>query len=786
VTTETPETAIDPVCGMTVKTATAKHTAEHAGATVYFCAASCKARFEADPAAFPGAPAARAPRGRALPLASAPHAHRPEPPPAAPGGTWTCPMHPEVVRDGPGDCPLCGMALEPRGVAPDAPNPELADMTRRLVVSAVLTAPLFVLGMAEMLPGGIARAAARLAHPLVQLALATPVVAWGGWPFFVRGARSLATRSLNMFTLIALGTGAAFAYSAVAALAPGLLPASAHAHGSPALYFEAAAVIVTLVLVGQVLELRARAATGHALRALLDLAPRTARRIADGGEHDVPLEHVEVGDRLRVRPGEKVPTDGVVLEGQSAVDESMVTGESAPVAKTAGEPVTGGTVNGTGGFVMEARRVGADTVLARIVALVAEAQRSRAPIQRLADRVSAWFVPAVIAVALATFVLWATLGPEPRLAHAIVNAVAVLIVACPCALGLATPMSIMVAAGRGARAGVLVKDAAALEALASVDTLAVDKTGTLTEGRPRLVAVAAPDADEDEVLRLAAALEAASEHPLAGAVVEGARARDLAIPPVEGFQSITGRGVVGRAGGHDVAVGSRALLRDRGIATDALDAIVAPMGAAGQTAVFVALDGTAAGLLAIADPPKAHARRALDGLRAEGLRVVMLTGDTLATARAVGGPLGIDTGDIQAEVSPEGKAEAIRRFRAEGRRVAMAGDGVNDAPALAAADVGIAMGTGTDVAIEAAGITLLKGDLRGLVRARRLATATLANVRQNLFFAFAYNALGVPVAAGLLYPWTGWLLSPMLASAAMSLSSVSVIANALRLRRADL
>ena len=773
--TPTEDVALDPVCGMTVKTASPKHSTAHAGGTVYFCSAGCKARFEADPSRYAGA-------------APAPPAHHAPPsvpaPPPAPGATWTCPMHPEVVREGPGDCPICGMALEPRGVAPDAPNPELADMTRRLVVSAVLTAPLFLLGMAEMLPGALAHAAARVAHPLVQLALATPVVLWGGWPFFVRGARSLATGRLNMFTLIALGTGTAFAYSAVAALAPGLLPMSTHAHGSPALYFEAAAVIVTLVLVGQVLELRARAATGHALRALLDLAPRTARRIADGREHDVPLAEVRAGDRLRVRPGEKVPVDGAVLEGQSAVDESMVTGESAPVAKTAGDPVTGGTVNGTGGFVMEARRVGADTVLARIVALVAEAQRSRAPIQRLADRVSAWFVPAVIAVALATFALWATLGPEPRLAHALVNAVAVLIVACPCALGLATPMSIMVAAGRGARAGVLVKDAAALEALASVDTLAIDKTGTLTEGRPRLVAVAAPAADEDEVLRLAAALEAASEHPLAGAVVAGARARDLPVPPVEGFRSITGRGVVGRADGHDVAVGSRALLRDRGVATDALDAIAAPMGAAGQTAVFVAIDGAAAGLLAIADPPKANARRALDGLRAEGLRVVMLTGDTAATAQAVGGPLGIDA--ILSEVSPEGKAEAVRRYRAEGRRVAMAGDGVNDAPALAAADVGIAMGTGTDVAIEAAGITLLKGDLRGLVRARRLSTATLANVRQNLFFAFAYNALGVPVAAGLLYPWTGWLLSPMLASAAMSLSSVSVIANALRLRRADL
>jgi P-type Cu+ transporter len=768
----TPETALDPVCGMTVKTATAKHTATHGGTTVYFCSPGCKARFEQDPAAYGAAPAAHA---HHAPPAAAAHA----------GGSWTCPMHPEVVRDGPGDCPICGMALEPRGVGPDAPNPELADMTRRLVVSAILTAPLFVLGMAEMLPAAIAHDAARVGHPLLQLALAAPVVLWGGWPFFVRGARSVANRALNMFTLIALGTGAAFLYSAAAALAPGLLPASAAAHGgAPALYFEAAAVIVTLVLVGQVLELRARAATGHALRALLDLAPKTARRIADGGEHDVPLEHVQPGDRLRVRPGEKVPVDGVVVEGQSAVDESMMTGEPAPVAKAAGAAVTGGTVNGTGGFVMEARRVGADTVLARIVALVAEAQRSRAPIQRLADRVSAWFVPAVIAVALATAALWALVGPEPRLPHALTNAVAVLIVACPCALGLATPMSIMVAAGRGARAGVLVKDAAALEALASVDTLAIDKTGTLTEGRPRLVAVAAPEADEDEVLRLAAALETASEHPLAGAVVAGARARDLAIPSVSGFQSITGRGIVGTADGRAVAVGSRALLRDRGIATDALDPIVTPMGAAGQTAVFVAIDGVAAGILAIADPPKAHARRALDGLRAEGLRVVMLTGDTGATARAVAGPLGIDA--VEAEVSPEGKADAIRRFRAEGRSVAMAGDGVNDAPALAAADVGIAMGGGTDVAIEAAGITLLKGDLRGLVRARRLATATLRNVRQNLFFAFAYNALGVPVAAGLLYPWTGWLLSPMLASAAMSLSSVSVIANALRLRRVTL
>jgi Cu+-exporting ATPase len=767
----TNETAIDPVCGMTVKTATAKHTTTHDGTTVYFCSPGCKARFETDPAAYGAAPAA--------------HTHHAPPAAAAPaGGSWTCPMHPEIVRDGPGACPICGMALEPRGVAPDAPNPELAGMTRRLVVSAVLTAPLFAVGMAEMVPA-VAHAVAPLAHPFLQLALAAPVVLWGGWPFFVRGARSVALLRLNMFTLIALGTGAAFLYSAVAALAPGILPASAASHGgAPALYFEAAAVIVTLVLVGQVLELRARAATGHALRALLDLAPKTARRIADGGEHDVPLEQVHPGDRLRVRPGEKVPVDGVVIEGRSAVDESMMTGESAPVAKAAGAAVTGGTVNGTGGFVMEARRVGAETVLARIVALVAEAQRSRAPIQGLADRVSAWFVPAVIAVALVTAALWALVGPEPRLAHALTNAVAVLIVACPCALGLATPMSIMVAAGRGARAGVLVKDAAALEALASVDTLAIDKTGTLTEGKPRLVAVAAPEADEDEVLRLAAALETASEHPLARAVVEGARARDLAIPPVAGFQSITGRGVVGTADGRAVAVGSGAFLRDRGIATDALDPIVTPMGAAGQTAVFVAIDGVAAGILAIADPPKPNARRALDGLRAEGLRVVMLTGDTGATARAIAGPLGIDA--VEAEVSPEGKADAIRRFRAEGRSVAMAGDGVNDAPALAAADVGIAMGGGTDVAIEAAGITLLKGDLRALVRARRLATATLANVRQNLFFAFAYNALGVPVAAGLLYPWTGWLLSPMLASAAMSLSSVSVIANALRLRRVTL
>jgi P-type Cu+ transporter len=759
-------TAIDPVCGMTVDPATTPHRTEHDGRTVYFCAASCKARFEADPDRYTGVSRAPAP-----PVA------------VPPGATWTCPMHPEVVRDGPGDCPICGMALEPRVVtAGEAPNPELADMTRRLTWSAVLTVPLLAVAMSEMLPGDplVHRFGPR-ALQLLQLVLATPVVLWGGWPFFVRGVRSVATRSLNMFTLIALGTGAAFAYSLVAVLAPGLFPPGARGHGGlPGVYFEAAAAIVTLVLAGQVLELRARAATGRALRALLDLAPRTARRIESDGERDVPLSEVHPGDRLRVRPGEKVPVDGVVVEGASAIDESMITGESMPVEKGAGAPLIGGTLNTTGGLVMDAQRVGADTMLAQIVRLVSEAQRSRAPIQRLADRVSAWFVPAVIAVAAVTFVAWGLYGPEPRWANGLVNAVAVLIVACPCALGLATPMSIMVAAGRGAHAGVLIRDAEALERMAAVATLVVDKTGTLTEGRPGLTSVVSPGAREAELLRLAASLEQASEHPLAEAVVEGARQRGVAPAAVSGFRSLTGRGVVGRVDGQSVALGNRALLEELRVDPGPLASDADRLAAEGQTVMYVVADGRAVGLLGVSDRIKETTPEALRALREAGIRVVMLTGDARRTADAVARTLGLD--EVHAEVRPDQKAEAVRRLRESGHAVAMAGDGVNDAPALAAADVGIAMGTGADVAIESAGITLVKGDLRGLLRARRLARATVGNIRQNLFFAFVYNLLGVPIAAGLLYPWTGWLLSPMLASAAMSLSSVSVIANALRLR----
>jgi Cu+-exporting ATPase len=751
---------------MTVDPKTAPYRTRHEGRTVHFCAAGCQARFEADPARYASADAAA-----------------PAPVAAAPGLTWTCPMHPEVVREAPGACPICGMALEPRQITADEPpNPELHDMSRRLLGSALLTAPLLALAMAEMLPGAplLHRFGPR-ALQLVQLALAAPVVLWGGWPFFVRGVRSVGARSLNMFTLIALGTGAAFAYSLVAVLAPGLFPASARAHGGlPGVYFEAAAAIVTLVLVGQVLELRARAATGRALRALLDLAPRTARKLVAGAEHDVPLAQVHPGDRLRVRPGEKVPVDGVVVEGSSAVDESMVTGESMPVEKGAGASVIGGTLNSTGGFVMEARRVGAETMLAQIVRLVSEAQRSRAPIQRLADRVSAWFVPAVIAVSLATLLLWGLLGPEPRWAHALVNAVAVLIVACPCALGLATPMSIMVAAGRGAHVGVLIRDAEALERMAAVDTLVVDKTGTLTEGRPSLTSVVAAELEESELLHLAASLEQASEHPLAQAVVEGARRRGVAPGGVSGFRSRTGRGVMGRVSTRSVALGNRALLAELGVDPGALASDADRLAAEGQTVVYVVADGRAAGVLGVSDRIKDTTADALRALRAERVHVVMLTGDTQLTADAVARRLGID--EVRAEVRPDQKAEAVTRLRQAGRIVAMAGDGVNDAPALAAAEVGVAMGTGADVAIESAGITLVKGDLRGLVRARRLSRATVGNIRQNLFFAFVYNLLGVPIAAGLLYPWTGWLLSPMFASAAMSLSSVSVIANALRLR----
>ena len=701
---------------------------------------------------------------------------------------YTCPMHPQIVRSEPGACPICGMALEPRTIsAEEEENPELRNMTRRFWVSTVLTLPLLASVMGDMLPGQPLR---HLVSPRVaawaQLVLATPVVLWGGWPFFVRGWQSLVHRSLNMFTLIALGTGLAYAYSVAATLAPGLFPAAFRMHGEVGLYFEAAAVITVLVLLGQVLELRARSQTSGAIRALLGLAPRTARRVrADGGEEDVALDAVQVGDRLRVRPGEKVPVDGVLVEGTSAVDESMVTGEAIPVEKTAGDRVIGGTVNGTGGFVMRAERVGRETLLAQIVQMVSEAQRSRAPIQRLADLVAAWFVPAVVFVAVVSAIVWASVGPEPRAAYAIVNAVAVLIIACPCALGLATPMSIMVGTGRGAAAGVLIKNAEALEVMERVDTLVVDKTGTLTEGKPKLVtAEPAAGFEETELLGLAAGIERGSEHPLAAAIVAGATARGIAVAPSEEFKSVTGKGVVGRVSGRAVALGNRRLMEDLGVTLGGLIERAEKLRGEGQTVMFVAVDRSPAGLVGVADPIKASTPEALELLRASRLRIVMLTGDSRATAEAVARRLGIT--EIEAEVLPEQKIAVVKRLQAEGRKVAMAGDGVNDAPALAQATVGIAMGTGTDVAMQSADVTLVKGDLRGIVRARRLSQATMRNIRQNLFFAFVYNALGVPIAAGVLYPWLGILLSPIIASAAMSLSSVSVIGNALRLRRVPL
>jgi Cu+-exporting ATPase len=689
-------------------------------------------------------------------------------------------MDPEVRQVGPGACPKCGMALEPLAVERiEAPNPELVDMNRRFRISAALSLPILVVAMVEMFrPAGFLPPRA---ITWMQLTLATPVVLWGGWPFFVRLWASLLNRSPNMFTLIGIGTGTAYGYSLVAALFPGALPASFRGHhGQPAVYFEAAAVIVTLVLLGQVLELRARSRTSSAIRALLGLAPPVARLLREGGEEDVPLEQVRPGDRLRVRPGEKVPVDGVVVEGASSVDESMVTGEPIPVEKAAGSRVTGGTVNGTGGFVMRAERVGADTLLARIVRMVSEAQRSRAPIQRLADVVSSYFVPAVVLVAVVTFVVWAMIGPQPRMAYALVNAVAVLIVACPCALGLATPMAVMVGTGRGAAAGVLIKNAEALESLEKVDTLVLDKTGTLTEGHPRLVSVVpAAGGQERELLRLAASLERASEHPLAAAIVAGAGERGIELAPVGDFQSFTGKGVSGTVDGKRVALGNRALI-DPGPLAERAEALRRE----GQTVVFVAVDGEAAGMLGVADPIKDSAREAIHQLHRDGLRLVMLSGDSRATAEAVARELGID--EVHAEVLPEQKGDVVRQLQAQGRTVAMAGDGINDAPALAQAQVGIAMGTGTDVAMESAGITLVKGDLRGIVRARRLSLATMRNIRQNLFFALAYNVLGVFVAAGALYPALGLLLSPILASAAMTFSSVSVISNALRLKSVEL
>jgi Cu+-exporting ATPase len=776
---------------MTVSPARAAGHFEHKGHIYYFCGKGCLARFSADPERFlakpsqPGHPLAN-------PADHLPHGqeagqratNRPES--GAPGeaGEWTCPMHPEVVRSKPGSCPICGMALEPRTITLDERNPELDDMTRRFVVSAALTAPTLLLAMSELMPGDLAHAIPGWAMNWTQLVLATPVVLWGGWPFFVRGWQSIVNRSLNMFTLIALGVVVAWIYSVVATLVPAVFPESFRTHnGQIGVYFEAAAVIVTLVLLGQVLELRARSQTGSAIRALLGLAPKTARRVrADGDDEDVPLEHVQVGDRLRVRPGDKIPVDGIVVEGVSAIDESMVTGEPIPVERRVGDKVIGATVNTTGSLVMQAERVGADTLLAQIVHMVAEAQRSRAPIQKLADVVSGYFVPAVIVVAIVTAVIWSLAGPEPRMAHALINAVAVLIIACPCALGLATPMSIMVASGEGATAGVLFKNAEAIEVLHKVDTLVVDKTGTLTIGKPKLVTVRPFGArDESTLLRTAAALERGSEHPLAAAIVAGALQRGLAPASADAFQSVTGKGVRGRVDGRDVALGNLSLLSELGIPVpDAAVAAADELRRDGQTVMLVALDNVLAGLIGVADPIKDTTAEAVAELHRQGVRIVMMTGDSRITAEAVARQLKLD--DVVAEVLPAQKAAMVKRMQDEGHLVAMAGDGINDAPALAQAHVGIAMGTGADVAMESAGVTLVHGDLRGIVRARRLSRATMGNIKQNLFFAFIYNALGVPIAAGLLYPWFGLLLSPMIAAAAMSVSSVSVIGNALRLR----
>jgi Cu+-exporting ATPase len=700
---------------------------------------------------------------------------------------WTCPMHPEVSQDGPGQCPICGMALEPRNGPPDEENPELASMTRRLWIGVALTLPLLILMISDVLPSQpIQHLLSGRTLAWLQFALATPVVLWCGWPFFQRGWASIIHRSLNMFTLIAIGMGAAYAYSVVAVFAPGLFPPSFRdATGNLGLYFEPAAVITVLVLLGQVLELRARSQTGSAIQALLGLTPKTARRVeSDGSESEVPLALIHPGDRLRVRPGEKIPVDGIVLEGRSNVDESMVTGEPTPVEKTQSAKVTGGTINGTGSFLMKAEKVGADTLLARIVQMVSHAQRTRAPIQRLADVVASYFVPAVLLASAITFAVWSLHGPQPRFAHALVNAVAVLIVACPCALGLATPMAIMVGTGRGAAAGILIRNAEALEILEKVDTLVIDKTGTLTEGKPKLTTVLPTDGfNESELLQLVASLENASEHPLASAIVAGAKERKIDLVPVTNFQSVTGEGVTGTLQSKTIGIGNAALMRRLGSSSDALEAAAETLRQQGQTVMFVASGNQLAGLIAVADPIKASTADAIAELKKEGIRVIMVTGDNQTTAAAVANKLGID---FQADVLPDRKAEVVKELQAKGAIVAMAGDGVNDAPALAQAQIGIAMGTGTDVAMEAGGITLVKGDLRGIVKARKLSQRTMSNIRQNLFFAFIYNAIGVPIAAGVLYPAFGLLLSPMIAAAAMSFSSVSVIANSLRLRTAKI
>ena len=756
---------IDPVCGMTVDPNNAAGSYEYKGKTYYFCATHCLHRFQKDPESFlsPKAQPTREVKAR----------------------TYTCPMHPEIIRDGPGSCPICGMALEPLTASLDEEdNTELKDMTRRLWVAAILALPVFAIGMSELIPGQpLQQRFSMTTLAWLQLVLASPVVLWAGWPFFVRAWQSVVNRSLNMFTLIGLGVAVGYLFSVIAVLLPGIFPASFRdTHGNVPVYFEAAAVIVTLVLLGQVLELRARSQTGTAIKALLGLAPKTARRVGeDGHEEDVPLDQVQVGDRLRVRPGEKVPVDGLVLDGASTVDESMITGEPIPVEKSASDRVVGATVNGNGSFVMRAERVGAETLLAQIVQMVGEAQRSRAQIQKLADVVAGYFVPAVVLIAAITFVVWSVWGPEPRMAHGLVNAVAVLIIACPCALGLATPMSIMVATGRAALNGILFKNAEAIEVMRQVDTIVVDKTGTLTEGKPRLQSIVTTgEIDETTVLRLAASLERNSEHPLAAAIVSGAGERGVKLTDAVRFHSLTGKGVVGEVEGRRVAVGNRSLLEEFNVAAEELTKQAETARANGQTIMFVAVDEKPAGLIGIADAIKETTPEAVKQLHAEGIRLVMLTGDNRTTAGTVARQLGID--EVVAEVLPDQKVDVVKRLQSEGRIVAMAGDGINDAPALAQAHVGIAMGTGTDVAMRSADVTLVKGDLRGIVRARALSRATMSNIKQNLFFAFVYNTIGVPIAAGVLYPFFGILLSPMIAAAAMSFSSVSVIANALRLR----
>ncbi|KAA0686147.1 heavy metal translocating P-type ATPase [Azospirillum brasilense] len=763
----------DPVCGMKVDPATSKYRADHRHETYHFCSARCRDRFVADPEGYL--------KPRAKPAAPEQAGH------ASPqkGVIYTCPMHPEIRQEGPGTCPICGMALEPVGAnVEQGPNPELVDFTRRFWVGAALAVPLLILEMGAHIPGtGIHDVIPPRVSVWIQFLLATPVVVWSGWPLFERGWRSFVTRNLNMFSLIALGVGAAYLFSLVATFLPGIFPISFRsAEGIIAVYYEAAAVITVLVLLGQVLELRAREQTGGAIRALLNLAPKTARRIREGGEdEEVDLDEVHAGDRLRVRPGEGVPVDGEVLEGRSTVDESMVTGESMPVKKEPGAKVIGGTINQTGSLVMRAEKVGSDTMLSRIVDMVAEAQRSRAPIQRLADVVSAWFVPSVIVVAILAFGAWAIWGPTPSFAFALIAAVSVLIIACPCALGLATPMSIMVGVGKGATSGVLIKNAEALERFERVDTLVVDKTGTLTEGKPKVTAVVpAPGLDEATLLSLAASLERSSEHPLAAAIVASARERGLQVEDVADFSSVTGKGVIGRVGGRTVALGNAAMMRDQDVALGGLEVPADELRREGATALFAAVDGKPGGVIAVADPIKASTPQALETLRADGVRIVMLTGDNRTTAEAVARKLGIDA--VEAEVLPDQKHQIVRKLKSEGRVVAMAGDGVNDAPALAEADIGVAMGTGTDVAIQSAGVTLVKGDLAGIARARVLSRATMRNIRQNLFLAFVYNSLGVPVAAGVFYPLFGWTLSPIIAAAAMALSSVSVVGNALRLR----